>query len=536
MAYDLLIKGGTVYDGTGKHADSADVAVLGDQIVAVGQLEGEEAAQVLDASGLAVAPGFINVLSHSYFTLLQDPRSLGELLQGVTTQIIGEGMSMAPLNESMKVLLKQMSGRFEIEAEWNRMSEYLNLVEKRGTSQNIASFIGATSLRMCVMDYENRPATESELDKMRALTEEEMADGALGIGSALIYPPGLFAPTEELIEICRVASRYGGKYFSHLRSEGDIFLEGLAELLRISTEAVIPAEVWHLKAAGKDNWPKLDQAIEIIEQAQQRGDPITADMYPYTAGATGLVAAIPPWFHEGGFGKLLEHLQDEPTRQKIRTAIEGNEGGWENIYKGCGGAENILILDVEKDELRGHQGRTLAAIAAEANQDPIDALMDLVLETQSAVLSAFFLMSDENVSKQIRLPWVSFGSDAGSMAPEGLFLEFHTHPRAYGTFARVLGKYVREDQAISLPEAIRRMTGFPAQTLELDRRGLLEPGYFADITVFDSNTIADTATYENPHSLAVGVKHVVVNGNVVLNDGEFTGSLPGRALFGRGKR
>ncbi|MBW3588450.1 MAG: D-aminoacylase [Actinobacteria bacterium] len=536
MPIDLLIRGGTIYDGTGGEPFVGDVAVTGDEISAVRTVEEIEALEVIDATGLAVAPGFINMLSHSWFSILHDPRSLGELKQGVTTQVMGEGWSMGPINESMRELMLQMKGALEVEVEWTRLSEYLAHVEKRGASQNVASFIGATTLRIYALGYENRPATPSELDVMKAFTEEEMAEGALGIGSALIYSPGSYASTEELIEISKAASKYDGKYISHLRSEGNEFLESLGELLRIAREAEIPSEVWHLKAAGKNNWDKIDQVIEIIEEARGQGEPITADMYPYTAGATSLGAAIPPWFHEGGFERLLENIRDETTRKQIRLAIEDSEAGWENLYKGCDGPENILILGVQKEELKSYEGKSLARIAETQGKDPIECLMDLVLDAGTRVSAAYFMMSEDNVRKQMALPWVSFGSDALSMAPEGAFLEFQTHPRSYGTFARVLGHYVRDEGVVSMQEAIRRLTSLPAETMGFERRGLLREGYFADIAIFDPQVIDDTSNYENPHSYAIGVNHVIVNGKVALRDGEFAGNLAGRALYGPGKR
>jgi N-acyl-D-amino-acid deacylase len=537
MPFDLVIRGGTIYDGSGDDPIIGDVAVIGDEIAAVGVIEETEALEVIDAEGLAVAPGFINMLSHSWFSILHDPRSLGELKQGVTTQVMGEGWSMGPINEEMGKLMLRMKAGLEVgEIEWTRLSEYLAHVEKRGASQNVASFIGATTLRIYALGHENRPPTPAELDVMKALTEEEMAEGALGIGSALIYSPGSYAPTEELMEISKSASKHRGKYISHLRSEGNEFLESLGELLRISREAEIPAEVWHLKAAGSSNWSKMDQAVELIESARQKGEPITADMYPYTAGATSLGAAIPPWFHEGGFEKLLERLGSPDVRAEIKRAIEESEEGWENLYKGCDGPENVLILGVQKEELKSYQGMSLAEVAQAQDKDPVECLMDLVLEAESRVGAAYFMMSEDNVRKQIALPWVSFGSDARSMAPEGAFLNSQSHPRSYGTFARVLGHYVRDEGLLSLQEAIRRLSKFPAETLELDRRGSLRPGYFADIAIFDHQVIADTSSYKNAHSFAVGMNHVVVNGRTALRDGEFTGNFAGRAVFGPGKR
>lgn len=534
--HDLVIRGGTVYDGSGGEPFVSDLAIDGDVIVALGDLEGVEAGEVIDATGLAVAPGFINVLSHSYFTVLHDSRSLGELKQGVTTQLFGEGFSMGPVNDGMLKLFERFRGKLEFEVEWTRLSEYLAYVEKRGVSQNVASLIGAISLRVNVLGFENRPPTPQELDVMKGLVEEEMADGAFGIGSALIYAPGSYAPTEELIGICQTAARYGGKYFSHMRSEGEGLIEGIQELIRISREAGLPAEIWHLKVAGPSNWDKLDRAIELVEEARETGDPITADMYPYTAGATLLAAAIPPWFHEGGLEKLGERLADSSTRSDIRTAIESSTEGWENLYLSSGGPEGVMLLRLDHPELRKYQGKRLSQVAESEGTDPIDTLMDLVARCDSRAFAGFFIISEQNLRKEIALPWVSFGSDAGSMAPEGAFLAEPTHPRAYGTFARVLGKYVRDEKLVSLPEAIRRLTRFPADVLEIDRRGRLERGYFADVVVFDADKIADIATFEDPHRLAVGVNDVIVNGKVTLRDGEFTGALAGRAVYGPGRR
>lgn len=537
MTLDLIIKGGTIFDGSGSEPFSGDIGIVGDQIVAVGPVDDNALAhKTIEASGLAVAPGFINMLSHSYFSILHDPRSLGELKQGVTTQIMGEGESMGPLTDSMKDHLVTLTGALDIACSWTRLSEYLSHVEKRGCSQNVASFIGAATLRINAVGYENRPATKAELDKMKSLADEEMAEGALGIGTALIYPPGNFAPTEELIELCKVAARYRGKYISHLRSEGNEFLEGLAELLKISRTAEIPAHVWHLKAAGKRNWDKMDQAIHIIEEARAAGEPITADLYPYIAGGTALASAIPPRFHEGGSEKLLERLGDPDQRAQIRKAIEESDDGWENLYKGVAGPEGILILGAPTPELKSIEGSTLADVAASRGTDPIEVLMDLVVEGSARIFAAYFMMSEGNLVKQMQLPWVSFCSDAPSMSPEGRFLESSTHPRSYGTFARILGKYVREEKVVSLPEAIRRLTSLPADTLELDRRGRLGEGYFADLVIFDPATIADKATFESPHQFAVGVRDVIVNGKPALKGGEFTGDFGGRALFGPGKR
>jgi dihydroorotase len=536
MPYDLLIRGGTIYDGSGGEPVVGDVGVVGDQIAAIGDLAAEDAGEVIEANGLAVAPGFINVLSHAYFTILHDPRSLSDLKQGVTTQLFGEAFSMGPLNDGMRTILERFRGPLKFDIVWTRLSEYLSHVEKRGASQNVASLIGATSLRVNAMGFDNRPATLAELDVMKGLVEEEMADGAFGIGSALIYPPGSFASTEELVAICETAGRYRGKYFSHLRSEGDALLEGIQELLRISRDAELPAELWHFKVAGPSNWHKVDQAIEMLERARDSGDPISADMYTYPAGATLLASAIPPSYHEGGFEKLQERLGDPATRAEIRRAIESSTEGWENLYMLAGGAEGVLILRIDHPDLRHYQGKRLSEVAETEGTDPLETLMSLVVRAESRAIAAYFIINEDNLRKQIALPWISFGSDSGSMAPEGAFLEESTHPRAYGTFARVLGKYVREENLIPLPDAIRRLSRLPADVLEIDRRGRIEQDYFADIVVFDPATVSDNATFENPHQFADGVRDVIVNGKPALWNGEFAGNLAGRALYGPGRR
>jgi N-acyl-D-amino-acid deacylase len=537
MGFDVVLRGGTVYDGTGGPPETGvDVAISGDSIAAVRRLEDHEiadAGEVLDVSGRAVAPGFINVLSHSYASILRDPRSLSELTQGVTTQIMGEGSSMGPITDEQRTQLKQTQG---IDADWNTLAEFLAHVEQRGTSQNVGSLLGASTLRIVGCGYENRPMRADELDRVRAVIAEEMQDGALGIGSALIYPPGNFASTEELVELCRVAGAHGGRYFSHMRSEAAGLLDGIDELRRISREAEIPAEVWHLKAAGRPHWPKMAQAIEKIETAQAAGEPIGANFYPYTAGGTGLAACIPPRYADGGPQAMRERLRDPKVRSEIRDAIATDtDGGWENLYALAGSPDRILVAYVREKEWKQHQGRTLAAVAADLGVDPLDALLEMVAET-SYVGCMYFLMSEENVRLAAAQPWCGVGSDAASIAPDGEEARTPAHPRTYGTFARFLGTYVRDEGVCSLADGVRRMTLLPATNLGLDRRGRLAEDWFADVVVFDPATIADRATYEDPHQLAVGVDHVLVNGSLALRDGKSTGTFAGRALAGRGKR
>ncbi len=532
--FDIIIKDGTLYDGTGRPPVKADVGIKGDRIAAIGNLGRATAQTIVDARGLAVAPGFINMLSHSEASLIVDGRSLGEIKQGVTTQIFGE-LSMGPLNDQMKRRLRESQGDVKYDIEWTTLAEFLTYLEKRGISQNVASFIGAPTIREYVIGLEDKPPTPAQLDQMRELVRREMEAGALGITTALIYPPAFFAKTEELIELCKVAAKYKGKYTTHMRSEGNQLIEGVQETIRISREAGLPAEIYHLKASGEANWPKMDQVIKMIEDARRRGLKITANMYTYPAGGTGLDASMPPWVFDGGREAAYKRLQDPATRKKVAEAIRTPTNDWENLYLLAGSPDRILLASFKTERLKPLIGKTLAEVAKMRGKDPVETIMDLVLEDRSRIGTIYFLMSEDNIKKQIRQPWVSFGSDAASIAPEGVFLKSSAHPRAYGNFARLLGKYVREEKVISLAEAVRRLTGLPATNLGLDHRGFLKEDMFADLVVFDPQTIADRATFENPHQLAVGVKDVFVNGKQVLKDGEHTGAKPGRALWGPGK-
>ena len=534
--YDVIIRGGMVYDGTGAAGRRADVGIRGDRIAAVGDLAGAQAPTVVDATGLAVSPGFINMLSWATESLLVDGRSQGDIRQGVTLEIFGEGSSMGPLTDEMKRRAVEEMGNLKYEITWTSLAEYLKELERKGISTNVASYIGATTIREHVIGLEDKQATPAQMEQMRALVRAEMEAGALGIGSSLIYAPAFYASTEELIELCKVAARYRGKYISHMRSEGTRLLEALDELIRISREAKIPAEVYHLKAAGEANWPKMDQAIAKIEAARRDGLKITADMYTYTAGATGLDAAMPPWVLDGGYQAAFTRLRDPEQRKKIAHAIGTPTTEWENFYVAAGSTDRIVLIDFKSDRLKPLTGKTLTEAAKLRGEDPVDTIMNLVLEDESRVGTVYFLMSEENVKKQIALPWMSFGSDAASMAPELPFTKASAHPRAYGNFARLLGKYVRDEKVIPLHEAIHRLTGLPATNLELADRGFLREGMFADIAVFDPQTIADRATFDRPHQYAVGMRHVFVNGGHVLKDGEHTGARPGRAVYGPGKR
>jgi N-acyl-D-amino-acid deacylase len=536
QAFDLLIRNGMVYDGTGSPGRRVDIGVRGDRIAGIGQLDGATATTIVDASGLAVAPGFINMLSWATESLLVDGRSQGDIRQGVTLEIFGEGSSMGPLNDAMKQRMVEQMGDIKFDITWTSLSEYLKNLERRGISTNVASFIGATTIREYVIGLEDKKPTAQQLDEMRALVRQEMEAGALGIGSSLIYAPAFYASTEELIELCKVAAQYRGKYISHMRSEGNRLIEAVQELIRISREAKIPAEIYHLKAAGQANWPKMDKVIAMVEQARKEGLKITADMYNYPAGATGLDAAMPPWVLDGGYDEAYKRLKDAATRKKIAHAISTPTSDWENLYLAAGSADRVLLVEFKSEALKPLTGKTLAEAARLRGEDPVQTIMNLVLEDQSRVGTVYFMMDEDNIRKQIKLPWISFGSDASSMAPEPPFTKSNAHPRAYGNFSRLLGRYVRDEKIIPLEEAVRRLSGLPATNLEIDRRGFVREGMFADLVVFDPGQISDRATFEKPHQYAVGVRQVFVNGVQVLKDGEHTGAKPGRAVWGVGKK
>lgn len=535
-AFDVVVRGGTVYDGTGTPGRRADVGIRGDRIEAIGDLAGARAKTTVEAKGLAVAPGFINMLSWATESLIADGRSQGDIRQGVTTEIFGEGDSMGPLTPEMKSRMRAQQGDVRFEVEWTTLAEYLAFLEKKGIAPNVASYIGAATVREHVIGQDDRAPTADEMERMRNLVRREMEDGALGIGSSLIYAPGFYARTEELIELCKAAAPYKGKYISHLRSEGDRLLEAVDELIRIGREAGVPAEIYHLKAAGESNWPKMEAVIARVEAARAAGQRVTADMYNYTAAATGFTACLPPSAMDGGYEALFRRLQDSAERAKILAAMKAAPEGWENLCRAAGSPERLLLVEFKTEALKPLTGKTLAAVAAMRGKDPDETILDLILEDRTRVGVVFFLMSEDNVRRQIRLPWVSFGSDAASMAPEGVFLKSSAHPRAYGNFARLLGRYVRDERLITLEEAVRRLAALPASNLGLADRGVLRQGAFADVVVFDPATIADRATFDTPHQYAVGMRHVLVNGVPVLRDGEHTGATPGRALKGPGAK
>lgn len=531
--YDLVLRGGTVYDGRGGAPFVGDVAFRGDRIAAVGDLSGARARREIDVTGLAVAPGFINMLSWATESLIVDGRGVSDLLQGVTLEVFGEGWSMGPLNEALQEETRRRQGDIRYDVTWKTLGEYLERLVERGVSPNVASFVGATTVRAHVLGFADRPPSAEELARMRALVAEAMAEGALGVGSSLIYAPAFYASTDELVALAEEAGRHGGMYISHMRSEGNRLLEAVDELIEIARRAGVPAEIYHLKAAGRDNWGDLETVIARVEAARAEGIRITADMYTYTAGATGLDAAMPPWVQEGGVEAWIERLKDPATRARVRDEMITPTDEWENLHLAAG-PEQMVLLDFKSPRLRHLQGRTLADVAAERGAHPADVAIDLVIEDGSRVGTAYVLMSEENVRRKIALPWVSFGSDAEAPAAEGVFLRTSTHPRAYGTFARLLGRYVRDEGLVPLAEAIRRLTGLPAANLGLAGRGLLEPGHFADVAVFDPARIADHATFDDPHRYATGMVHVFVNGEQVVEDGEHTGALPGRVVRGPG--
>lgn len=534
--FDVLIRGGAVYDGRGRPPVVADVGIVAERIQQIGDLKSARAKREIDARGLAVAPGFINMLSWATDDLLVDGRSQSDLRQGVTLEVFGEGWSMGPLTESMKVEMKQGQGDLKYDVAWTTLAEYLEHLEQRGVSANVASFVGATTVRIHELGYADRRPSPAELRRMCDLVRSEMRAGAMGVGSSLIYAPAFYADTDELIALCRAAAEFDGLYISHIRSEGNQLLESVDELLRIARESGIRAEIYHLKAAGEANWPKLDRVIEKVEHARGEGLKITADIYTYTAGGTGLNAAMPPWVQEGGLERWIERLREPSTRARVVREMKTRTDEWENLLLAAGSPEQVLLVGFKNEALKPLSGRSLAEVAVARGTSPEETAIDLVIEDGSRVEAIYFFMSEANVRRKVALPWVSFGSDAGSLAPDGPFARQHPHPRAYGNFARLLGKYVRDEKIVPLEEAIRRLTSLPAENLRISKRGRLAPGYYADVVVFDPRTIIDHATYEKPQQYATGVRHVWVNGQQVLRDGEHTGAKPGRFVRGPGWR
>jgi N-acyl-D-amino-acid deacylase len=533
-ACDVVIRGGTIYDGSGAAPFTGDVAIRGDRIVAVGRVP-ERGAREVDAKGLAVAPGFVNMLSWSTDSLIADGRSQSDIRQGVTLEVFGEGWSMGPFTDAMKAQYEKRQGDIKYKVSWTTLGEYLSFLQKRGVSPNVASFVGATTVRIHELGERDIDPTPAQLDRMRALVRQAMNEGALGVGSSLIYAPANYAETPELVALATESAKCGGMYISHIRNESDDLLGAIDELIEIARKSGGPAEIYHLKEAGAANWGKLPAVVERVEAARKSGVRITADMYTYTAGATGLDAAMPLWVQDGGLEAWIARLKDPAIRARVVAEMKRPGQGWENLRLQAGGDDKVLLLAFKNPALKPLTGKTLAEVAKMRGKSPEETAIDLVIEDGSRVGTAYFLMDEKNVAAQTALPWVAFGSDAESEAPEGVFLKSSTHPRAYGNFARLLGKYVREEKTTTLQDAVRRLTSFPAANLGIRDRGSLKPGYFADLAIFDPATIADRATYAKPQVYAVGMRHVFVNGVQVLKDGEHTGATPGRAVWGPGK-
>jgi N-acyl-D-amino-acid deacylase len=533
--YDVIVRGGMIYDGLGGQPYIGDVAITGDRIAAIGDLAGASADEEIDAGGLAVSPGFINMLSWATRSLIEDGRGMSDLKQGVTLEVMGEGISMGPLNDRMKAELVARQSDIRFDIEWTTLNEYLEFLEAKGVSPNITSYIGATTVRIHEIGYEDRAATPAELTRMQDLVRAAMRDGALGVGSSLIYAPANFADTDELIALVNAAAEFGGAYISHIRSEGNRLEEGVQELIKIASLTGAPAEIYHLKASGRPNWYKLQGVFGMVEAAREAGLRITADMYPYPASATGLSASMPLWVQEGGHDAWIARLKDSEVRARVVAEMNDPDADWENRFVQAGPG-NILLLGFRNPELKPLIGKTLAEVAKMRGTDPAETAIDLVIEDDSRVDVSYFMMSDDNVRRKAAKSWISFGSDAAAPAAEGVFLQSNPHPRAYGTFARVLGTFVREQRIMPLAEAISRMTAFPAANIGIRERGRLAEGFYADVVVFDPDTIEDLATFEDPHQYAVGVEHVFVNGEQVIRDGEHTDARPGRVVRGPGWR
>ncbi len=534
--YDTIIRNGVVYDGNGGEPYKADIGINADTIAFIGDLSKASGKTETDAKGQAVAPGFVNMLSQSDVALLHDGTSQGDIRQGVTLEVMGEGGSAGPLNARMKQEAQTGAwGDIKFAVDWNTLGEYLTGLEKKGVSCNVTSFVGAAEVRDYVMGEDNRAPTPAELDSMKAQVALAMREGAMGVSTALIYPPGFFAKTDELVALSKVASAYNGMYISHMRSEGNNLLQAVDELITIAKQANIHAEIFHLKAGGKDNWPKMDLVIKKVDSANKAGLHITADMYTYLAGATGMTAAFPPTLQDGGFGKLWQRLHDPAIRAEMKKAMNSPGNGWENLYYGAGSPDKVLMLGFRLDSLKKYNGKTLAEVAKLRNSTPEETAMNLIVEDSTRVEVAYFLMNEDNVKKQVAQPWVSFGSDAASLnITDSAFLKSSEHPRAFGNFVRVIGHYVRDEKVLTLQQAIHKLAKLPATNLKLQKRGELAVGNYADVVVFNPATISDHSTYDKPFQYATGVLHVFVNGVQVLKDGDHTGAKPGRFIKGPG--
>jgi N-acyl-D-amino-acid deacylase len=530
----VLIHGGTIYDGSGGEPYVGDVALKGDKIAYVGPHAPGRASRVIDATGKAVSPGFINMLSWATESLIADGRGQSDTRQGVTLEVMGEGDSMGPLTPKMKELEVQRQGDIKYPIRWTTLGQYLEYLQKKGVTPNVASFVGATTVRVHELGEKDVDPTPAQLKRMRALVRQAMKEGAMGVGSSLIYAPATYAETPELTVLVTEAGKCGGMYISHMRSEGNKLLEAIDELITISRDSGAPAEIYHFKQAGQPNWGKLDAAIAKVNAARAGGQRITADMYTYTAGATGLDAAMPTWVQSGGLEAWIKRMKDPAVRARLVQEMRTPSNDWENLLLLSGSPDNVLLISFKNPKLKPLTGKTLAEVAKMRGKSPEETAMDLVIEDGSRVGTVYFIMSEDNVKREVGLPWMSFGSDEASEAPEGVFLKSSSHPRAYGNFVRVLAEYVRKDRVATLPDAIRRLTSLPATNLGIRQRGSLKPGYYADVVVFDPATVQDHATFEKPKQLATGVDDVFINGVQVLKNGKHTGAKPGRFVRGPG--
>jgi len=532
--YDVLIKNGRIVDGSGRPGYNADIAIKDQRITRIGNLANATAAKTIDARGMVVAPGFIDMLGQSETYLLIDPRGMSKVMMGVTTEITGEGESIAPINERQIKEQEDFLKRFNLTIDWRTLDEYFRRLEKQGTGLNLGTFVGATQIREYVVGFDNRPPTPAELESMKKLVADAMRDGALGLSTSLQYIPARFATTDELVELAKVARQYGGIYATHQRSEANALDESLHEVFEIARRAKIPVEIWHLKTAYKKNWGRMPEILNKIKQARASGLDVSADIYPYIAGSTSLSACLPPWAQEGGVEKMLERLRESATRERIKKEISEDHKDWENIYLGSGGAGGVLIGSVVNRDLESSQGKRMSEIAEEQKKDPLDALLDFILADHGQTGAIYFMMSEEDMRAAMRSPFVSFCTDSGSRATDGPLAGSKSHPRGWGSYPRILGRYVRDEKLLTLETAIHKMTGGPATRVGLKDRGLLRVGMFADITVFDPKTVIDRATFESPNQFPVGIEYVLVNGQVSVDKGERTSALAGQVIRGPG--
>lgn len=534
--YDIIILGGRIIDGTGRAAYNADLAIKGDRIARLGDLKNATASRTIDARGLAVAPGFIDMLGQSETYMLIDPRVMSKVMMGVTTEITGEGESVAPMNERLVKENEDFYKRYNLTVDWHTLDEYFRRAEKQGMGVNLGTFVGATQVREYVVGFDNRPPTPTELEQMKKLVADAMQDGALGLSTSLQYVPARFAKTDEIVELAKVAHSYGGIYATHQRSEANALDSSLAEVFEIARRAQIPVEIWHLKTAYKKNWGRMPEVIKRLEDARKEGLKITADVYPYTAASTSLTACLPPWALEGGTEKMLERLRDAATRQRLKREIMTDSKDWENIYLGSGGAEGVLIGSVVHPELESLQGKRVSEIAAEQKKEPLDALFDFIIADRGQTGAIYFMMNEDDLRAALRAPFVSICTDSGARAANGPLAGSKSHPRGWGSYPRILSRYVRDEHLLTLEQAIHKMTGLSAEKVGLKERGILREGYFADITIFDPNNVRDRASFDNPNQYPVGIEYVVINGQLSVDKGQRTKSLSGRPLRGPGYR